>query len=283
MIWTLAVYAVFNFCPKWVLREKYKSLHDNFSWKIPFLKLSGLLLSLILSFMLIFVITISTRDSFIKNSDAVYGFEFNHELKELGFQDGMRIYYINGEKIDRVSDILPTIAFRSGDVEVSVELNGVREKIILGELEKKLLLRLEHFSKPIAPIMTDGENEIKITTIHYGFSDVLNEFGSLWNQAKLFVNPYSFSINEDVGYITFGNYYGSVRSYIMGFSSSLIILVVINLLPLPGLSIGNFLISVIENLRKKHFNKEIKQVIIFISILCVTLVIMLPYLHLYLR
>lgn len=99
------LYVLMNLVPKWILKEKFEEFENNFSWKIPLLKLTGLFFSICLAFLLTLGITTSTKDKFIENKNAIYGFEFSCTMKEFGFQDSMKIIAINGEETERVSDI----------------------------------------------------------------------------------------------------------------------------------------------------------------------------------
>lgn len=261
------IYAVMNLLPKWILKRKYGNLEDNFNWTIPLTKLSGLVFSFLIAFLLTFGITKSTKDVFVKNSDAVYGLQFDRIMKEFGFQDSMRIKSINGEEIDRVSNILKEMLLKDGDVEVSVELNGVQHEIILRRPDKLRLLK-NPGSNPIVPIMTNGKNKIKVTTVDYGFSDVLNRFGTLWDQAIFFINPEP-AVHTGLNRFVVISKINNFRGYLMVLSLNLTIVGILNFLPLPGFSIGNFIVSVIETLRKKRYNDKRKRIIGWIAIFLV--------------
>jgi len=266
MFVAIIIYACFNRVPKWLLKEKYKELEYKFSRKIPIFKLTGFVLSILLAFLLTFGITKATKDKFIENKNAIYGFEFNSTMEELGFQDSMKIKTINGEGIDRVSDIYGKIFLKHGEIEVVVEKSGIQSKVILSEADKFSIIQ-NIKATPLIPIMYDsnGENEIIITTKNYGFSDVLDIFRSLIKQAVLFINP---NLSPHQGHGEFGVIIinKNDRSFLMDLSLNLMILGILNLLPLPGFSIGNFAVSVIETFKKKQFNKRRKLVIGWISI-----------------
>ena len=269
----IIIYVLFNLAPKWILKERYKLLENNFSWKIPFLKLTGFGFSFLFAFLLIFGITKSTKDKFIENKNAIYGFEFNSVMKEFGFQDSMKIKSINGEDIGRVSDIVKKILLENGEIEVAVEKNEIQSKIILSDADKISLIQ-NHKTNPVVPIMYDsnGENEIIITTKNYGFSDVLDRFGTLWKQAVIFINPNPSAYKGLGGFVAISRI-NNFRDYLMVFSLNLIILGILNFLPLPGFSMGNFVVSVIETLRKKIYNKKKKRVIGWISIFLVIVIL----------
>ena len=80
-----------NQTPKWILKERYNQLENNFNWTIPFTKLTGFVFCFFFSFLLIFGITISTKDTYIENKNTIYGLEFNNTMEEFGFQDSMEI------------------------------------------------------------------------------------------------------------------------------------------------------------------------------------------------
>ncbi len=269
----IIVFVLLNLAPKWILKEKYDQLEDNFNWEIPFIKLTGLVLSFFVAFLLIFGITKTTKDTFIENRKAIYGLEFNNTMEEFGFQDSMKIKSINGEEIERVSDIVKKIIVESGDIEVSVEKSGIIEKIVLSDSDKILLMQ-NHKTNPIVPIMFDsnGENEIILTTKSYGFSDVIDRFGTLWKQALIIINPNPSAYKGLAGFVAISKI-NNFRGYLMVFSLNLIIIGILNMLPLPGFSIGNFVISAIETLRKRLYNKKRKRIIGWFSILLVIVIL----------
>lgn len=237
------------------------------------MKLSGLFLSLILAFLLTLGITFSTKDSFIENKNAVYGLRFNSEMKEFGFRDSMRIKYINGEEIDRVSDIVKKILLKNGNIVVSVELDGDEQEIIINDSQKSELIQ-KRGSYPVAPIMTNGGDEIKVTTANHGFGDVLIHFGDLWKQAMYFINP-EHKANDKMGGFIYVSEIKNILGYFMMLAINLLIVIIINLLPLPGFGVGNSVISAIETYRKKLYNKKRKLIIGWISILIIVSILVI--------
>lgn len=269
----IILYVVFSHAPKWILKEKYKKLENSFSWKIPLLKFSGPVLSLVLAFILTFVITISTKDSFVENKNAVYGLKFNDLMKEFGFRDSMHIKFVNGKEVERVSHIIKEIIMERRDAIVTVEFNGVQQKIILDKADKIKLMR-DLDTHPIVPIMTNGKNEIKITTRNNGFPDVLKCYSTIWKQAMILINPIP-KANEGTGSYISITKINNLGGFFLILSLNLMILVILNFLPLPGFSVGNFVISVIETFRKKLYNKKRKQLIGWISIAIVIALFMI--------
>ena len=263
----IIIFILLNLLPKWILKDKYTQLKNEFSWKIPLIKLTGLGFSLLLAFILTFGVTLSTQDKFIENKNAIYGLEFNQIMEELGFQDSMKILSINGAAIERVDDIFKTILIASGKTEVFVEKNGIQNKIEICENGRAKLL-INPTSTPIVPIMNDSnrENKIIITSKNHKFSDVLDRYRVLWKQAVIIANPVKSEHSGIGGFITISKI-TNIQGYLIILSLNLIIIGILNLIPLPGFSIGNFTISIIETVRKRLFNKKRKRVIQWISIL----------------
>jgi hypothetical protein len=131
-----------------------------------------------------------------------------------------------------------------------------------------------HNTNPIVPIMfdSDGKNKIILTTKNYGFSDVIDRFGTLWKQALTLMNPNPLTYNGLGGFVAISKI-NNFRGFLMIFSLNLMIIGILNMLPLPGFNIGNFIISAIETLRKKLYNKKRKRIIGWISIFLVIVIL----------
>ncbi|WP_430817783.1 site-2 protease family protein [Carboxylicivirga sp. RSCT41] len=268
----IIIYALFNLMPKLILKQKYNQLEQNFSWKIPIMKLSGLVLSFLLAFLLTFGATISSKDRFIENKNAIYGLEFNNVMEEIGFRDSMKIISINSQEIGRVTDILKTILLTGGEIEVIVEEDGIKSKITITESDIVSIINSSD-SRAIIPIMygSNGKNKIIVSTEDYKFSDVLFSYRMLWKQAIKLINPFLSSAQEQGGFVSI-SMIKSLKGYLFVISLNLLVIGIINLLPLPGFSIGNLLISIIENLRKKTYNKRRKRIFSWISIFLLVMV-----------
>jgi hypothetical protein len=271
----LVIFVLLNLAPKLIQKKKYKLSEENYSWKIPLFKLSGLVLSVLLAFVLTFGITISTKDKFIENKNAIYGFEFNEAMENLGFQDSMKIETINGKTIERVSDVFKSILLESGDVLVSVEKKGIKKGIAISDKDKLTLMQNPK-NNPIVPLMFDsnGGNEIIVTTKNFGFSDVKDRFEILWKQAVIFINPNPSAYKGIGGFVAISQI-NNFRGYLMVLTLNMIIIALLNFLPLPGFSMGNFVISAIETLRKKSYDKKKKRLIEWISIIIIVIVLIM--------
>jgi membrane-associated protease RseP (regulator of RpoE activity) len=271
IIIVIIFYLILNNTPKWILKANYQKLEKSFSWKIPFLKITPLIFSFLFAFLIVSSVTLSTEKKFIENKNAIHGLKFKNYMHSLGFKDNMKITSINNEKIDKVSDILMKILNENDKSIVSVERNGIKENIVLDYSDRTLLIQ-NFTTDAIIPIKYDsnGENEIVISSKNQNFSDAYYMFHNLWKQAVKLVNPNIPNYNGLGGFISFSKV-NSFRGYLIFFSYVLILFGIINTLPIPGFSLGNILISTIETIRKKAFEKKRLRIIRFSSIILVVL------------
>lgn len=266
----IIVFVLAALAPKWILRKKYKTWYDEFSWQIPLLKLSGVLVGFTLAIILTITLTYSTKKQFIENKNAIYGLEFNSVMEEFGFEDGMKIVSINNEDIYRVNDIFANILMaNSVKVKVRTELNNQTKEVVL--TRKDIAAILESPSQDfITPIISMGKESepIKFTLVSHNFSDVMNRLGMQWNQAIAYIIP---SMSQKIGGFIIPTKSAGINGYGMILSISLFLLGILNLIPLPGFNLGNAIISAVEIRKRKYYNRKKKNVVGSISIALVIL------------
>ena len=184
IIIVIIFYLILNNIPKWILKANYKKLEKSFSWKIPFLKITPLIFSFLFAFLIVSGVTLSTEKKFIENKNAIHGLKFKNYMHRLGFEDNMKITSINNEKIDKVSDILIKILNENDKSIVSVELNGIKENIVLDHSDRTLLIQ-NFTTDAIIPIKYDSNGENKI--IAYIFTSIFALFSisSLYQLFKI--------------------------------------------------------------------------------------------------
>ncbi|WP_066632924.1 hypothetical protein [Labilibacter marinus] len=266
----IVIYVLLVQGPRLVLKSQYKEWQNNFSWNIPILKLTPLLISFCIAFLMIYALTKTTKLTYIQNKDAIYGLSFNSAMKDIGFRDGMQVITLEGKNVVRISDIVAGILLHDGDVNIEVVKDATNQTIIIKQKDK--LKMLSHPSKDfVSPIKSD---QVKITEEKLGLSDAINGFGSIWQHSLLIINPTPVNYQQIGGFGTIHR--GSTISHItMLLVQGLLILVILNLLPFPGFSMGNFIISSIETKRKKEYSIVLKNTSAVISIIIVVLCIYL--------
>lgn len=270
IIVVISIYILVGLIPKWILKKDYETLCDNFSWKIPLFKLSGLLVGFSLAFILISIVTFSTKKQFVENKNAIYGLEFNTVMENLGFQDGMKIKNINNKTVNKISDIITTIILEYDKSSVCIDKNGIESLITLDSKAKAQLLQSANYDH-IKPIMHKGDQYIKITTVNNDISDVFSRFKAIWDKAMNLINPSPKGVGGFMMFSAQPNVFG----YAIYFSYCLILLGIINLLPMPGFNVGNAIISIIEIKRRKYYSRKKKRIVGLTSIALVIIILLI--------
>ena len=270
-----------DLAPKWILKKNYID-QNNYSWMYSVLKISGLVISFLFAFLLIAGITMTNKDRFIENKNAIYGLEFSETMKNFGFENGDKIVSINGHKIDRVSNIIKQIILESGEVQTEITRNENCKMLTIKEQDKFAIIRsgsIEHIKVKMQPdnINNSDFKKIEITELRFGFSKVFENFSNMWNHVILLISPRASAYNQIGGFIVFSNV-DNIRGYLMILSLCSIFIGILNFIPLPGFDLGNCLISVLENIRRKRFEKRIIRVLQIVSVsLIATLILIKIY------
>jgi len=276
IIIAISIYILANLLPKWILKEKYTNIREQFSWKLPLLKLSGLLISISLAFLTVTIFSISTQKAFLENKNAIHGLKFNATMESFGFEDGMKIIAINNQPIYKVTDIIPTIILDRGKTKVNVEQSGINRTIVLGSRAKSDLLTAQKFDF-IFPIQDQNKKALLLSYENHNFSDIVFEFKMLWRQAKNLLLPNRKQIAQQGGFSVI-NLNGTAYGYCFTLAMNLILLFILNLLPLPGFSMGNAILSIIEIKNKKYFSTKKKSIF---KIITIAIVILFLFINLY--
>jgi membrane-associated protease RseP (regulator of RpoE activity) len=261
----ILIHVLGNLCPKWILKDNYHILQNNFSWKSSILKLSGLLTSLLFAFILISVHTLTSKDRYIENKNAIYGLEFSETMKAYGFENGDKIVSINGQGIDRVSEIIKCILLASGDVKVLVDNDNNSKELIIKDSDKYAIIKnvnLTHVKAKIQPNSCTRMDfkEVQITVTRFGVSKIFENFGYMWKQVTHLLSPKNSTYGQVGGFITISQI-RNIHGYLLLLAFNSIFIGIVNLLPLPGFSLGNLLVSIIENNRRRLFNHRIMKIV----------------------
>ena len=261
-----------HYIPSWIKRENFKTLREKLSWKQYFVEMSGVLMNLVLSFLIILSITLTSKEKYLLNDNAVFGIECSDYAKNIGFEDGDKILSINNQKVDRFSDILKSIILANGDANVLVQRNDRNEKIIVTDADKLTLIKnnsVPHFVPKTKPDSINGvtTNQLKYNERKLGFNDALATFTTTVKMVYSYFSPRQTNgINGFIALKGIKNLKGFF--YLLAINSILIGL--INLIPLPGLDFGNTIIAFIENTRKKKFDRQVLRTV---RIACSSLIV----------
>jgi membrane-associated protease RseP (regulator of RpoE activity) len=266
----ILIYVLGVLAPQWILKSKYFDLKETFSWKYSFFKLSGLLCSFLFAFILILILTLTNKDRFVLNKDAIYGLEFSETMKNYGFENGDKIVSINGQEVDRVSNIIKQIILTSGKTNIKTFRGENSIEIIIEDKEKLPIIQnsdLGHI-KPIMqpfPISNNIFEQVKISEKRFGISNVFENYGNIWKYIMQ-LNPLQNKTYQNIGGFIAISKIQNGRGYFMLLAICSVFIGILSFLPLPGFSLGEFIISIFEKIRRDNINKRTLNLIRVISI-----------------
>jgi hypothetical protein len=267
IIYFFVLYLIFRFKNK-----RYLELREQFHWKQLIYKMSGLITSFGITYLIILTITLTGKEKYLPNENAIYGIECSSTAKDIGFKDGDKIVTINNNYVVRFSDILKTILLESGEVIVEVNRENNIVKIAVTGYDKINLMKsrtLNHFQpRLIGDSISKNGTQAKLVFVESrnGIMKSFETFSTLTKYwSKIFTQNQSLG-----GFITVNII--DVKSFFFVLAISFILIGLVNFLPMPGFVIGNTIIAIIEIIRKKTFNDR-KLKIIKISSLSVSLII----------
>lgn len=231
-----------------LLPKLFKLKEDNV-WS----RLIGLFTIFLLAFIFCAIPILTSKKEFTPNK---YPLDFSTEMEGIGFRDGDKIISANGKKIETVEEIPTEILMNSNSILIernnqNLTISIPNEKIVEIIQSKEELVTVSNTGKAISKVSES-----------YGFDKVLDVFIDEMKVAIQFLFP--------------SNSYKSLNDFqlengLQKLRFSLLLVYIINLLPIPGFSIGNFIIAIIEKVRKQKFNPKKLRII---SIICVVLTIL---------
>jgi len=275
----LLIHILGRFIPAWI----FKGSDDKpqISWVQVFSKLSGSITSLFVALVLICIITLTTQEKYLLNEHAIYGIVSSPIVKELGFLDGDKIISIQGQPVEKFSDILPYIILNDANtVNVKVQRGETEITIPINTAAKKKLIENsseEHFFPKQPPVSDTNTtlNELIYSLARRNLSDAIQNYGFMVKQVKQMIVP----TIPGFQYVTISKI-TNLKSALFGLSMTLVFVGLICMLPLPGLDMGNALIALIEKLRNRKFNLRIIKTI---RIICLSLITIVALVILYLN
>ncbi|MBO5733048.1 MAG: RIP metalloprotease RseP [Alistipes sp.] len=110
------------------------------AWQRLIVMLAGVVMNIIAAMVIYTGVLYTWGESYVHNDDVRYGYLFDEAAENAGFQDGDRIVAINGEGVERISDIVQRLLITDADAVVEV-LRG-EEKVVLNvSLEELVAMR----------------------------------------------------------------------------------------------------------------------------------------------
>ncbi len=270
-----------HYIPLRIIKDNFKNLRNEFSLKRIFIELSGSLFNIFIAFLIIFFINLSTPEEYLLTEDLIYGIKFSSAAKETGFKDGDKIIAINNNKIVEFSEITEKILFSEGKIPIEIQRKDSILQIKLTDSDK-YKLRHHNIYNHFLPIMTSPELSGENTKLEFrkrkkGFKETTETLTGFLKHYKLTL------FRKDNAYKSTGtliNFSGTtdIKGLLFLFALSSFFIGLVNLLPFPGLDLGNVIIALIEKLRKKKFNeKKIKKIRIISSSIVIVLILIKLY------
>ena len=90
------------------------------AWQRLIVMLAGVVMNVIAAMVIYTGVLYTWGESYIHNDDVRYGYLFGEAAESAGFQDGDRILTINGERVERINDIVMQLLITDADVDVEV-------------------------------------------------------------------------------------------------------------------------------------------------------------------
>ncbi len=278
IILAILVYLLGHFVPIWIYKRQIGSTTNQFSIKYIILNMSGFVTCFLTALILIFIITLSTPEKYLLNENAIYGINCSPTVEELGFKDGDRIIMINDTRVERFDDILSNILLCGGTAKVDIRRDETDTVITISDEGKlKLMHSIDAHFAPIENQLSGNTTEDKLSYSEspQTISDAFAKYGLYVKMTYRMFFPQRTEYKNIGGFISISGV-NSVKGLIALFSINLILVGLINLLPIPGLDMGNTIISIIERTRYQKFNySKLKIIKAFsITILMITLLLL---------
>lgn len=265
-----------HYIPSWISKEKFSELRTQFKWRQVLVEMSGVLMNFIMAFLLFLIVNLSSKEKYLLNENAVYGIEFNDVLKEIGFENGDRVISINNKKVVRFKDIITSILLETRDVNIIVQRGDSEKVISVGDSDIIAIIESKNYNHLTPILRPDSISDISINYLKYeerrkGIKDAYMDFSNSIKLMLSYFSPTKGKYNGIGGYIAMKPP-TNFKGYLFILATQSILIGLINLIPFPGMDVGNTIIALIEKKRKRKFNtRKLKIIRIVGSILIVPL------------
>ncbi|MBN1187116.1 MAG: site-2 protease family protein [Bacteroidales bacterium] len=279
LLLAILIHVLGHYIPSLFTGEKLKDLRTQFTWKQIFYEMSGVITCFVMAFIIITIITLTTKEHYLLNENAIYGIECSPYAKEIGFKDGDKIISINDEKVERFDDIIKTILIY-GQANVLVQRDDEQITVVVSETTVREIIKspvFNLFEPKSKPDSISGIDQLVYEESRQGFQKAFQKYLITVETVYRWFFPRKI-YNQIGGFGIIGGIY-NFKGLLYLLSMSLIFVGFLNLLPIPGLDIGNVIFAMIEKGRKKKFNRRGIKItkIICISLLVLFFVVMVYF------
>jgi membrane-associated protease RseP (regulator of RpoE activity) len=271
-----------HYIPSWISKEKINELRTQFKWRQVLFEMSGSIMNFIMAFLLLLIVNLSSKEKYLLNENAIYGIEFSDVLKEIGFENGDRIISINNKKIVLFSDIITSILLETSDVTVMIQRGNSEELVNISDSDKLSIIQNKNYNHLTPILRPDSISDISMNFLKYeerqkGIKDAYTDFSYTIKLMLSYFSPTKGQYNGIGGYIAMKPP-TNFKGYLFILATQSILIGLINLIPFPGLDVGNTIIALIEKKRKRKFNtRKLKIIRIVCSILIIPLLLLVLF------
>ncbi|MFK7747787.1 MAG: site-2 protease family protein [Kordia sp.] len=262
-----------------LFKTNLRDIRKQLYWKRFVYEFSGTIFLFVIAFIMYAVISMQHEKVYLANDSLTYGIEASESAESVGFKDGDKLVTINGEKIIEFTpryflvDLLladnPYVDIERGSTKIRLQISDEHKRIIIDDRKNFIKaknhekLELTHEKKSLGEISTNFYGLLK-SGVHY-FKTLLFPPQNVNGYANIKAAQPTFPIFN-------------FEFFIHVFCLLLSILVVINLLPIPGLDMGNAIIALVERKKKFPAKKLFRiRILGIIVVICWILLIELMY------
>jgi membrane-associated protease RseP (regulator of RpoE activity) len=246
--------------PLWITGQKMFDIRAKGGLRQIFFEMSGVLFVFLNALLILTIVGLSTKERYLLNENVIYGLNFSQSAKKLGFKNGDKIVSVNDKEVVEFNDILEDILFSYGEVRIGMTRENYDTAIILTDKDKFGLIR--EGTTPFIPRLNadttfNPRNDLIYSERQRSFLKSLSFFPMTIKQVYRLFAPRKYKGIGGFPILKVTN----LASFLHLISWNLIFIGFLNLLPIPGLDLGNTSIALIEAIRKRKFNfKRIKIV-----------------------
>ncbi len=255
LILSILIYLIGARIPYWITKRKKSISQHEISLKQAIFEFSGMLTCLLLSIILTFGLTFSHEKQYLLNKDAIYGIQGNSFTSQLGFEDGDKILQINDEEIVKFSDINLLLLNSDVDPKIKIERNNSVKEMVINSVDV-ISAFVDSKNKTIGGVFMPKQfDQLTYTSESQGFSDVLKSYQSQYKFIRTIV-PISQPDEKGMGGFFSIGQIKDIRGYLFLCSSLLLLIVFLQLLPLPGFDLGNSMLVIYQKVSKKEIDQQ---------------------------
>jgi len=125
------------------------------AWQRLLIMLGGVIVNFLLALFIYIIVFFKWGEEYVPVDRLIYGYSFEQEFQDLGLQNGDKVLALDGEVVDRWSNIHHDIVVNDPRV-IQVERDGVIMDIQVPEGMTSTLLKLQYVMEPRVPCEVDG-------------------------------------------------------------------------------------------------------------------------------